>query len=71
MYMGPHDLLVNMGVCFVPGTTAEEMHESIRRIESDLQGAYAEITRVYIEAESLPPRGSAGSCEAAVPGPEA
>ena len=26
MYMGPHDLLVNMGVCFVPGTTAEQMH---------------------------------------------
>jgi cation diffusion facilitator family transporter len=54
MYMGPDDLLVNMGVCFVAGTRAEEMHESIRRIEADLQGAYPEIRRVYIEAESLP-----------------
>lgn len=54
MYMGPHDLLVNMGVCFVTGTTAEEMHESIRRIEADLQSAYPETNRVYIEAESLP-----------------
>jgi cation diffusion facilitator family transporter len=54
MYMGPHDLLVNMGVCFVAGTRAEEMHEAIRRIEADLQGAYPEIKRVYIEAESLP-----------------
>ena len=54
MYMGPHDLLVNMGVCFVKGTTAEEMHEAIRRIESDLQKAYPETNRVYIEAESLP-----------------
>ena len=54
MYMGPHDLLVNMGVCFVAGTTAEEMHEAIHRIEADLQGAYPEIRRVYIEAESLP-----------------
>ena len=54
MYMGPDDLLVNMGVCFVPGTRAEQMHESIRRIEADLQGAYPEIKRVYIEAESLP-----------------
>jgi cation diffusion facilitator family transporter len=62
MYMGPHDLLVNMGVCFVPGTTAEEMHGSIRRIETDLQGAYPEINRVYIEAESLPIGREAGAC---------
>lgn len=54
MYMGPYELLVNLGVAFVPGTTAEQMHESIRRIEADLLGAYPECTRVYIEAESLP-----------------
>jgi cation diffusion facilitator family transporter len=54
MYMGPDDLLVNMGVCFIAGTRAEQMHESIRRIEADLQGTYPEIKRVYIEAESLP-----------------
>lgn len=54
MYMGPHDLLVNMGVCFVKGTTAEQMHEAIRRIETDLKSAYPQINRVYIEAESLP-----------------
>ncbi len=54
MYMGPHELLVNMGVCFFAGTTAEQMHESIRRVEADLSSAYPEINRVYIEAESLP-----------------
>jgi len=54
MYMGPHELLVNLGVGFKTGTTAEEMHESIKRIEADLVGAYPECTRVYIEAESLP-----------------
>jgi cation diffusion facilitator family transporter len=54
MYMGPHDLLVNMGVCFAAGTTAEQMHEAIRRIEADLRSAYSETNRVYIEAESLP-----------------
>jgi divalent metal cation (Fe/Co/Zn/Cd) transporter len=57
MYMGPHDLLVNMGVCFIAGTTAEEMHEAIRHIEADLQKAYPETNRVYIEAESLPVSG--------------
>jgi cation diffusion facilitator family transporter len=54
MYMGPHELLVNMGVCFLPGTTAEEMHEAIRRVEANLSSAYPETRRVYIEAESLP-----------------
>ncbi|NLX48832.1 MAG: cation diffusion facilitator family transporter [Methanospirillum sp.] len=62
MYMGPQDLLVNMGVCFTAGTTAEEMHGAIRRIEADLQAAYPEINRVYIEAESLPAGDSTGVC---------
>ncbi len=54
MYLGPHDLLINMGVCFVPGTTAEQMHQAIRRIEAELRRTYPETNRVYIEAESLP-----------------
>ncbi len=66
MYMGPHDLLVNMGVCFVAGTTAEQMHEAIRRIEADLLSRYPETNRVYIEAESLP----AGTTAACVRKPE-
>jgi cation diffusion facilitator family transporter len=53
MYMGPHDLLVNMGVCFKAGTTADQMHEAIHRIETDLKSAYPETNRVYIEVESL------------------
>jgi cation diffusion facilitator family transporter len=71
MYMGPHELLVNMGVCFVEGTTAEQMHEAIRRIEADLKNGYPQTNRVYIEAESLPGVGTKGSpaCgPAAVPG---
>lgn len=60
MYMGPHDLLVNMGVCFVAGTPAEQVHEAIHRIEADLKSAYPVINRVYIEAESLPVPGQPG-----------
>ena len=60
MYMGPQDLLVNMGVCFAAGTRAEQMHEAIRRIEADLKSAYPEVNRVYIEAESLPVDTAAG-----------
>jgi divalent metal cation (Fe/Co/Zn/Cd) transporter len=64
MYIGPHDLLVTVGVCFVAGTTAEQMHEAIRRIEADLRSAYPEATRIYIEAEPLP----AGATITAPPG---
>jgi cation diffusion facilitator family transporter len=53
MYMGPHDLLVNLGVSFKPAVTAEQMLQAIRRIETGIQGAYPECLRVYIEAESL------------------
>jgi cation diffusion facilitator family transporter len=62
MYLGPQDLLVNMGVCFVEGTTAEQMHEAIRRIEADLKTAFPETNRVYIEAESLPGPVATGVC---------
>ncbi len=54
MYMGPHELLVNLDVGFKPGTTAEQMYEAIHRIEINIQGAYPECTRVYIEVESFP-----------------
>jgi divalent metal cation (Fe/Co/Zn/Cd) transporter len=54
MYMGPHELLVNLGVSFKTGITAEQMHQAIHRIEGNIEGAYPEITRVYIETESLP-----------------
>jgi cation diffusion facilitator family transporter len=53
MYMGPHDLLLNLGVCFKQGSTAEQVHESIHRIEKNIQSAYPECLRIYIEAESL------------------
>ncbi len=53
MYMGPRDLIINMGVCFVAGTTDRQMHDSIHRIETDLSNAYPETKRVYIEAETL------------------
>ena len=54
MYMGPHDLLVNLGVSFKKGTRAEAMHEAIARIEAAITAAHPECVRVYIEAESLP-----------------
>ncbi|PPD57603.1 cation diffusion facilitator family transporter [Dehalogenimonas etheniformans] len=53
MYMGPHDLLVNLGVKFKTGITAEKMHDAIHRIEKNINADYPECVRVYIEVESL------------------
>jgi cation diffusion facilitator family transporter len=53
MYMGPYELLINLGVSFKPGITTEQMHEAIHRIEGDIQGTYPECTRIYIETESI------------------
>jgi cation diffusion facilitator family transporter len=54
MYMGPHDLLVNVGVEFRRGIHAETVHGAIRRIEERLQAEHPEIRRVYVEIDSLP-----------------
>jgi cation diffusion facilitator family transporter len=53
MYLGPHDLLVNLDVQFSEGMRAEEVDEAVDRIESALKGAYHEVNRVYIETASL------------------
>jgi cation diffusion facilitator family transporter len=58
MYMGPQDLLVNLGVVFKPGTGDAQMHEAIRRIEKSIQSAHPECIRIFIEAESLAPQAS-------------
>ena len=61
MYMGPHELLVNVGVQFRAGITAEEMIAAIRRIEAAITTTHPECQRVYIEAESIPDPAPAGS----------
>jgi divalent metal cation (Fe/Co/Zn/Cd) transporter len=53
MYLGPHDLLVNLDVQFTDGLGAEQVDEAIDRIETALKAAYHEINRIYIETASL------------------
>ncbi|MGB4593560.1 MAG: cation diffusion facilitator family transporter [Coriobacteriia bacterium] len=54
MYMGPNELVVNLGVQFRATLSAEEIHDAIHRIETTISAAHPECTRVYIEVESLP-----------------
>jgi len=53
MYLGPADLLVNLDVAFREGLGHAEVSDAIQRVESALRAAQPEISRVYIEAQSL------------------
>ncbi len=53
MYVGPNDLLVNLDVAFREGLDHAGVAEAIRRVESSLRATQPDISRVYIEAQSL------------------
>lgn len=53
MYMGPHSLLVNLEVVFKDALSAEQIHDAIHRIERAIVAVHPEVTRVYIEVQSL------------------
>lgn len=53
MYLGPHDLLVNLDVAFGAQLSGAGIHDAVTRIENGLKSAYPEIQRVYVEVESL------------------
>ncbi|AKG54095.1 cation transport protein [Dehalogenimonas sp. WBC-2] len=53
MYLGPRELLINIGVRFKKDTSLTEVHDAIHRIEKNIQKSYPERMRVYIEVESF------------------
>jgi cation diffusion facilitator family transporter len=54
MYMGSHDLLVNVGVQFKRGIHAETVHSAIHRIEESIESTFPQVKHVYIEVDSIP-----------------
>lgn len=53
MYMGPHALLVNLEVVFKSSLRAEAIHDATHRIEREIVAVHPQVTRVYIEVQSL------------------
>lgn len=53
LYLGPDDLLVNLDVTFDEDLDETDVLQAIDRIESKVMGAYAQASRIFIEAESL------------------
>jgi cation diffusion facilitator family transporter len=56
MHLGPEDVLLNIEVQFTPGLPAEDIHTAIHRIEQRISEPYPEVSRIFIEVESLRPR---------------
>ncbi len=54
MYMGSHDMILNVGVQFRAGIHAETIHRAIHRIEDAITAEYPQVRNTYIEVESLP-----------------
>jgi len=53
MHLGPEDVLLNIEVQFTSGLPAEAIHTAIHRIEQRINEPYPEVSRIFIEVESL------------------
>ncbi|RJQ53301.1 MAG: cation transporter [Actinobacteria bacterium] len=54
MYVGPRDVLLNLELQFEKGITEHEVHEAVHRVEDSIRQRFPEVTRIFIEVESLP-----------------
>ena len=53
LYLGPHDLLVNIDVTFEQDATRDDIIRAIDAIEFKIVGKFPDAKRIFIESESL------------------
>ena len=53
MHIGPEDILVNMEVEFMDDLSTDQMETVIDRMETDIKKSVPEVSKVFIEAQSL------------------
>jgi cation diffusion facilitator family transporter len=53
MHLGPTDILVNLSLDFVDGIHSENLEAAISELEQNIKSSYPEVTRVFIEAQSI------------------
>ena len=49
MHLGPEEVLLNIEVQFAPGSTAEAIHDAVRRIEDHISKPFPQVSRIFIE----------------------
>jgi divalent metal cation (Fe/Co/Zn/Cd) transporter len=55
MHLGPDDVLLALDAEFKAGVAAEEVAQSVNRIEAALRQRFPEIGRIYIESRRVAP----------------
>ncbi len=53
MYVGAHDVLLNLELEFKPHASAGEIHDSIHRVEDAIAKRHPEVTRIFVEIEEI------------------
>jgi cation diffusion facilitator family transporter len=59
MHIGPEYVLVNISVDFSSAASADDVESVVRQLDRELKAALPRVKRVFIEAESRRPSGSA------------
>jgi len=63
MHFGPNEVLLNLDVQFRRGLSAEEVEAAVDRLEKNIRRRHPEITRIFIEAETITDRSHAKAFE--------
>ncbi len=53
MHLGPKDVLVNISLDFGENLSADDIEKLISKMECEIKSAYPEVTRLFVEAQSL------------------
>ena len=53
IHFGPHEVLVTPSLAFADKLTATAVQDAVNRIERRIRTAHPEVSRVFVEAQSL------------------
>lgn len=53
MHLGPADVLANLSIDFEDGLSSEEVEQAVSLMERAIKAAHPEVTRVFIEVQSV------------------
>ncbi len=59
LYFGPHFVLVNLDIQFLPAITAREVARAVERIERAIRQRYPVVRQIFVEARGLSEPGAA------------
>jgi divalent metal cation (Fe/Co/Zn/Cd) transporter len=70
MHLGPRDVLVNISIDFHGGLGSDQVETAITTMEGAIKTTYPQVTRIFIEAQSLASHQRTAEQPAAAPGGE-